>query len=592
VNASDGEGIISDDVSVLLGKHSLQAGGFYIFGIKNQITTNEPWGNMSFGGTYTGSGAADYLLGLHSGYTQDSNKPHYTAHYRTTEFYLQDDWKATQRLTINAGVRFFYYSPDWLSGPNSATSSFEPSQFNPTVAAAVLPSGIYATNASGVPITSSGSVANLDNGLVFNTTPGVPRGFYHNNTIYPAPRVGFAYALTSDNRTSIHGGYGMGYTRVPFRIADALTSNPPGVANVDFTSGTIENPTSGVEKASVPTPQGLVEVNTNFRASQIQNFSLIVERELFPNAIFQVGYAGSVGRHLRIDTDQNQVKPTSTPYSLSCLAPGQTPSARYDFDPCLNTNAVSSAYLRPYQGISSINEYVFVGNDNYNSLQSQFRLKRKSWQTTLNYTYGKAMGDANGGSNYRTSYSTDQNSYCLTCEYGPRNFDRTHIFSGNVIYALPFANTATGLKGELFGGWSVSGIALLESGFALTPSLSAPNTSLASRPNLVGPLHISSNRNQIFNASAYTVPAYGFFGDASVGSIRGPKQIGFNTAIYKTFPIHDRINFQFRAEAFNVANHPTFNGVNTGIGPNDPDPGVVNSPADPRIMELVGRISF
>ncbi|RRA49540.1 hypothetical protein [Acidipila sp. EB88] len=97
-------------------------------------------------------------------------------------------------------------------------------------------------------------------------------------------------------------------------------------------------------------------------------------------------------------------------------------------------------------------------------------------QTTLNYTYGKATGDANGGSNYRTSYSTDQNSYCLTCEYGLRNFDRA--------------------------------------------------------------------------------------------------------------------NFQFRAEAFNVTNHPTFNGVNTSVGPDDPDPGVVNSPGDPRIMEIVGRISF
>jgi hypothetical protein len=592
VNASDGEGIINDDFSLLVGKHSLQVGGFYIFGIKNQITTGEPWGNMSFGGTYTGSGAADYLLGLHDSFTQQSAKPHYTAHYRSTEFYVQDDWKATPRLTINAGMRFFYYSPDWLTGPNSETSSFNPSQFNAALAPIVLPSGIYETNSASVPITATGTVADLDNGLVFNTTPGVPRGFFHDSMIDPAPRVGFAYALTSDNRTSVHGGYGVGYTRVPFRIADALTSNPPGVANVDFLSGTIENPTAGAEKIAVPTPQALVEVNTHFRASQIQSFSLIVERQLFANAVFQVGYAGSLGRHLRIDTDQNQVKPTNTPYSLSCLAKGQAPSAVYDFDPCLNTNAVSSAYLRPYQGISSINEYVYVGNDNYNSLQSQFRVKRKSWQTTLNYTYGKAMGDANGGSNYRTSYSTDQNSYCLTCEYGPRNFDRTHIFSGNIIYALPLTNATTGWKRELIGGWSLSGIALLESGFALTPSTDAPDTALASRPNRVGPLHNGDNWNQIFNPNAFAVPAYGFFGDAAVGSIRGPRQISYNTALYKTFPVRGRINFQLRAEAFNVANHPTFNGVNTGIGPDDPDPGVVNSPADPRIMEIVGRISF
>jgi hypothetical protein len=591
VNASDGEGIIDDDFSILRGKHSLQAGGFYVFGIKNQITTNEPWGNMSFTGTYTGSGAADYLLGLHAGFSQDSAKPHYTAHYRSTEFYVQDDWKATPRLAINAGIRFFYFSPDWLTGPNDATSSFEPSQYNAAVAPMVLPNGTFATNAAGVPVTSAGTVGNLQNGLLFNTAAGVPRGFYHNNTIYPAPRIGLAYALTSDNRTSIHAGYGVGYTRVPFRIADALTSNPPGVANVSFISGTLEDPTAGAVKAAVPSPQALVMVDTNIRASQIQNFSLILEREVLPNAIFQIGYSGSVGRHLRIDTDQNQVMPTSTPYSSSCLAPGQAPSALYDFDPCLNTNTISSTHIRPYKGISSINEYVFAANSNYNSLQSQFRLKRNGWQTTLNYTYGKALGDANSGSNFRTSYSTDQNSYCLTCEYGPRNFDRTHIFSGNVIYALPF-HSQNRLEDALVGGWSFSGIALVESGFALTPGLSAPNTSLASRPNRVGSLHTSSNRTQIFNANAFAVPEYGFFGNAAVGSIRGPKQVAFNTALYKTFPITERLKFQFRAEAFNVANHPSFTGVNTGIGPNDPNPGTVNSPTDPRILEIVGRITF
>jgi hypothetical protein len=96
----------------------------------------------------------------------------------------------------------------------------------------------------------------------------------------------------------------------------------------------------------------------------------------------------------------------------------------------------------------------------------------------------------------------------------------------------------------------------------------------------------------MFNANAYAIPAYGFFGTASVGSIPGPKDVAFNTAIYKTFAFNDRVNFQFRAEAFNVANHPSFSGVDTGIGPNDPTPGLVNGPSDPRILEMVGRITF
>jgi hypothetical protein len=594
VNASDGEGIINDDISIVRGKHSLQAGGFYIFGIKNQITTNTPWGSLSFNGTYTGSGAADFLLGIHHGYSQDSTKPHYSAHYRSTEFYVQDDWKATPRLSVNAGVRFFYYSPDWLSGSGNTTSNLDFANYDPAQAPVVLSDGSFATNANGTPITSSGTAANLQNGLVFNTSPGVPRGFYNLNTVYPAPRVGFAYSLTGDGRTSIHAGYGVGYTRVPFQIVNAFGSNPPGVANASFIAGTIESPTSGGAVASVARPQGLTLVNPNFKPTQFQSFSLIFEREIVRNGIFQAGYAGSVGRHIRVGIDANQVLPTSTPSFPNCLAPGQTPSARYDYDPCLNLGTVSADFLRPFPGYSSLGEPVFGGSSNYHSLQTQFKYQRKSVQTTLNYTYSKAMGDANNnGQDFRSQVSSTQNSYCISCEYGVLNFDRTHIFTGNVIYALPiYTDGSNKFLRAAIGGWSLSGIAIAQSGFALTPVTAAPNTGYASRPNRVGPLHTSSNRQHVFNADAFAIPGYGFFGNAEPGSIRGPKEVAFNTAVYKTFAITERVNFQFRAEAFNLANHPSFRSVNTGIGPNEPNPGLVNSPTDQRILELVGRFTF
>lgn len=597
VNASDGEGIVNDDISIIRGKHAFQAGGFYIFGIKNQITTNTPWGSLNFDGTYTGSGAADFLLGLHHGFSQDSTKPHYSAHYRSTEFYVQDDWKATPRLAINAGMRFFYYSPDWITAPNGSTletSNFDFSGFQATKAPVVLPDGSLQTNAAGIPITSAGNPADLQNGLVFNTSSGVPRGFYNSTKVYLAPRIGFAYALRGDGRTSVHAGYGIGYTRIPFQIVNAFGSNPPGVANASFISGTIENPTASGATVIVPRPQSLTLVNTNFKASQFQTFSLIFEHEVVANGIFQIGYAGSVGRHLKANIDANQVLPTSAPYSNNCLAPGQAPSVSYDYDPCLNLGIISSDYLRPYKGYDSLNEPIFSGSSNYHSLQSQFKYRLKSVQTTLNYTWSKAMGDVtNSGQDFRTQVSTTQNSYCLSCEYGLLNFDRTHIFTGNIIYALPiYTNGTNHLLKSSIGGWSLSGIAIAQSGFALTPTTAAPNTGYASRPNIVGRIHISSNRQQIFNADAFQIPGYGFFGNAENGSIRGPREVAFNVALYKTLPLTERVNFQFRAEAFNVANHPSFQNVNTGIGPNDPNPGLVNTPTDPRILEIVGRFTF
>lgn len=368
INASDGEGIINDDFSILLGKHSLQAGAFYIFGIKNQNSGQATQGNFNFGGTYTGSGTADYLLGLHDGYNRPNADPHYTAHYRSTEFYVQDDWKATSALTINAGVRFFYYSPDWLTGPNHEASNFEFSLYNPAEALQVLQNGSFQTNPQGIPITASGTIANLQSGLVFNTTPGVPRGFYHQSTVHVATRVGFAFAL--DKRTSIYTGYGVGYSRVPFQIVAAFGQNPPGVTSENSISGILENPAVCLQ-ANVPGPLALQLVNTNFRASQVQNYSLIVEHQLFQDAIFQIGYSGSQSRHLRAGTDQNQILPTSTLDLPTCLASGQSPSAVYDFDPCLNTNAISSDYIRPYKGYDELFDWVYSVNGNYNSLQSQ-----------------------------------------------------------------------------------------------------------------------------------------------------------------------------------------------------------------------------
>jgi hypothetical protein len=496
-------------------------------------------------------------------------------------------------------MRFFYYSPDWLTGAGNLTSNFEFSAFNAAQAPVVLPDGSLKADATGTPITAAGTAANLQNGLVYSPGVGVPRGFYNSTTVYLAPRVGFAYALTNDGRTSVHAGYGIGDTRVPFQIVNAFGSNPPGVTSVNFVSGTLEQPAAGAQQVSAPRPQGLTLVNLKFRPSQFQNFSLILEREVVLGAIFQIGYAGSLGRYLHEGIDANQVLPTSTPYANDCLAPGQSASATYDYDPCLNNGSqslgtVSSDYLRPVKGWDSLGETLYNGSSSYNSLQSQFKYVKKAVQTTLNYTYSKSMGDStNGGQDFRTEVSSTQNSYCISCEYGVLNFDRTHMFTGNIIYELPLYAHGTNriMKGAI-GGWSVSGIAIAQSGFALTPTMANPNSALTSRPNQVGKIQRSGDRTHIFNADAFAVPGYGFFGSATNGSIRGPKDVAFNTAIYKTFAFSERVNFQFRAEAFNLANHPDFNNANTGIGSNEPNPGLVNSPGDARILEMVGRFSF
>jgi hypothetical protein len=446
------------------------------------------------------------------------------------------------------------------------------------------------TNGAGIPITSIGTAANLQNGLVYNTDPTVPRGFYNSKRVYIGPRVGFAYALTSDGRTSFHAGYGIGYVHIPFQILNNFSSNPPGVATVNYTTGTLENPTAGAVTVAAPRPQGLQLTNPQFKPSAVQSFSAIVEREVLRGSVLQLGYVGSLSRRGRVNIDTNQVLPTSTPFA-NC---GQTPATVYDFDPCINSGKISEDYERPYQGWSGFTEPVYEGSAHYNSLQSQFKYEKKTIHTTLNYTWGRTEGDtSNNGTDFREASSSVQNAYCLKCENGLINFDRTHIFSGNVIYQLPFyANGPNRLVKNVIGGWSVSGIALAQSGFAFTPTLATSNAGLATRPNQVGTLHVSSNRKAIFNADAFQIPGFGFFGNAKHGIIRGPKEVAFNAELNKTFDITERLNFQFQAQVFNIANHPSFSNMHTGIGPNEPNPGLVSSPSDQRIMQVVGRFSF
>ena len=134
-----------------------------------------------------------------------------------------------------------------------------------------------------------------------------------------------------------------------------------------------------------------------------------------------------------------------------------------------------------------------------------------------------------------------------------------------------------------------AGLTILESGFALTPGMSTSVNGEATRPDAVGHENKVGKVSEWFNTSNYTQPPYGFYGTASNGSIRGPAEFTGNTALYKTFPI-EKADLQFRAEAFNIANHPSYAAVSTNYGAGNF--GAVTSALDPRILEFALRVTF
>ena len=583
----------ADDLSWVKGNHVLQFGAFYLYGTKQQNTFTDPQGTFDFSGVHTGDPAADYMLGLDDTYSQNNTQNTGTFHAKQIEAYAQDDWRVNSRLVLNLGVRWQHYTPDTVNG--NQVTNFNPALYDPTQAPAVNVNGSLQINSQNQPITASGQIANLVNGLEFAGKNGVPIGFYHTPKLNFGPRVGFAYDVFGDGKTSVRGGYGIGYHNLSLdTMYNAWGQNPPYNKSANILNSLLSNGTAGASQA--PTTQSLNVLPVHQQdMSQIMSYSLSVEHQLKNNLIATIAYAGSLGRHLYGSLDENFPLPVTTPSTSNCLAPGQGTSSSYDFDPCINTSIASPDYTRPYQGYSSMSyEFYTKGSSNYNSLQSGLIYRAGPSQFSLAYTYGKALStipdSASAPYGTRSSGDSPQNSRNFHAEYGPPSFDFTNNFAATWVYSIPYFSHASKPVSFVLGNWSFAGLALHRSGFALSPGLATGRGGLARRPNQVKPVHQIGKLKEWFDTSSFAAPEYGFFGDASNGTIRGPGYTSFNVSLYKTIPITHGLRTEFRAEAFNVLNHPNFESLSTGFGAGNY--GHVTSAGDPRIMEFALKVLF
>ena len=395
ISASDGEGSITDDVSWVKGRHVLQAGALYMFGIKRQTVFTIPQGTFGFNGTHTGDSAADLMLGLDSSYEQDATEREGAFHYRQGEAYFQDDWKVNPRLTLNLGLRYVYFSSDSASGDQ--VSNFNPANYNASQAPAVNIAGQFTVNALNQPLTAGGVPANILNGLVFAGQNGVPSGFFIPVKTNFGPRVGFAYDLSGHGTTSVRGGYGIGFSRIPVaQIYYAFGQNPPYNNSANITNSLLDNGTAG-GSAVAPSPQGLNDNPTSFKPAQVQSYSLTVEHQFKSNLVADLAYVGSQTRHMVSGVgggnDINWPTAVTAPSvgGTTCLAATQSPSAAYDYDPCINTGASSRQFTRPYQGYAGIDYEYSEGTGNYNAFEASGRYNLGASQFSVAYTLGKAL---------------------------------------------------------------------------------------------------------------------------------------------------------------------------------------------------------
>lgn len=582
-----------DNLTWVRGRHSLKFGASYNYYTKDENVNGGGGANGTyyfFDGSPNGNGPAEgtfeqmwanFLIGSVFQFSQNNIDFRALVHQQQIEFYGQDEYRIRPNLTLDYGLRYsLFLAPTYGNGD---LSTFDPQSFNPANAPALNPDGTFPGGAD------SGTYTNgiIVGGKNSPFGQAVSKTFHHGF----GPRVGFAWDPFSTGRTSIRGGYGIFFDSPAVNSVEQFASeNPPIVQSRNISNPNFGDPSTGQSLVN-PFPRTIGGPSpNNWTLPYSQMFNLDVQRQITSKTMIDVGYYGSLGRHLMGIIDVNM------PQIGAYVNAGISSPFRGTF-----TNLEKLNLVRPYRGYDAINLFVPAFTSNYHSLQVQFqRHLSANSLITANYTWSKNLTTASN------DYRAPQYSYDLKAEYGPADIDRRHVFTGSYIYTLPFYKKQLGVVGHVLGGWEVSGIGYLNTGLHYTArassfsqdhaglGLNGPTFSGA-RPDLVGDPQSGAPHtiSQWFNTSAFAfVPNSEVRpGNERRGTIVGPPLARWDANLYKNTNVSERFTVQFRVEAFNVLNHTnfdTFSSLRLGSGLF----GHISSSRDPRIMQLAVKLLF
>jgi Carboxypeptidase regulatory-like domain len=589
----------SDNLSWIKGSHNLKT-GFYF-----EYTTRNAARAAAFNGTFnfdrnvnnpldTNYAFANALLGVVNTYTESNNKLDGHARYRNVEWFVQDNWKVARRFSVDAGVRFYYIEPTYSEG--DPLVYFDRSLYDATKQPALMTPFCLTTNpCSGAnrvarnPVTGAtapsvkiGTFAD-GSGTPFQGMRQVSERVFKTPRIQVAPRLGFAYDLFGDGKTSIRGGIGVFYDRFNDDQVLQQREQPPNVITRTANFTTIRDLLATPLSTS---PAGVNAVDPTFDPTAVYNFSLGVQRDIGFNTVLDVAYTGSLARHLLQRLSLNAV-----PYGTQFLASSVDPTTG---QPIADLN-----FLRPIKGYADIQLIETGGNSNYHGLQVQLnRRMSSSMSYGVSYTWSKSMNLVNGNNDAINPFIDRK-----VRNYGRGNFDRTHNFVVNYVYRIPSLSKYwdNGVSRQIFNGWELSGVTSFVSGapsgvgYALvtarnlvggggagvdsrvvmvanpllpsdqrgnscTHAFAATNTALANTPVRAVGCHL--------NVNAFLAPTTaGDFGrgNAPKDVFRLPGTNNWDISLFKTFQLSKDggVRMQYRLEMYNAFNHTQFTGVDT-----------------------------
>jgi len=583
---------LRDDISWVKGNHSLKFGASWALYTKVQDVFAGTQGGFTFNGFYTGNDFADFLLGDTQSYNEAA--VHDSGHWNNLSWasYIEDNWHATHRLTLNLGLRWDGIPHTYEA--NNRYSNFYPNMWNSAEAATFLPNGTIDPNGPAAGALGPGANTIISaykfylNGVGLSGHPGVPHGMVNDSWWNFGPRVGLAYDLTGSGKTVLRAGFGVMYERIQGNDMYDGATDPPFSANYNTNNVSLSNPTlniqSGASFSAASAP--VLDVGFTGLASSaysppvVYQYSGGVERQLNPKLVLSVGYVGSQSRHQSYYGQYN-LPPES---DLARLA---------------TTNEAGWNTLVPYVGFSSIQMAINEENAYYNSLQVQLRGQvTRDLTVQSSYTFSKTVDgspDNGNGGDLDTLY----NPYSWGYTYGPSTYDRRNAWITNFIYNMPFLknNPSRALRTGL-GGWGFSGVLTMQSGLPLNITeggaygSNGVQSGATNLPNLSGSASYPKSDAQWFGTSGFTQPTPGNWGNFPYNSIYGPGYYGWDLSLIKNFTFSEArgSHLEFRLEAFNTFNHSNPNAVSSTLA--NGNFGQITGWADPRTLQLGLRLFF
>jgi hypothetical protein len=582
---------IADTLTWLRGRHTWKMGADLRWARLNVVQPPSPTGSFTFSNLFTdlpgvantGTPLASFLLGQVQQFSIDLQQQEIRNRARIQEFFIQDDWRINDRLTVNAGVRY--------------TLNFPSTEVNNQVA-----------------------VFNLQTEqLEYAGRDGQPRAARRLHKTDFAPRLGVVARITE--RTVVRAGY----AKVMIEMAGITTpfTTPVFPFLQTVSQRTLDNITpafvlaGGPSVAPIPlTPdaglgQGVFSVDRDLGSGYVQQWSTSLQRELAANLSVEAAYVGSTITHVGIpDSNQNQLRADQLAEREALLT--RVPNPFFGIIPRssnLGDPTIPRAQLlKPFPRYTTVSLYRNnVGTTTYHGFYTKLEQRfSRGLSYLVSHTRSRLMDDAS--SVFDASILTGPvanfpvaDSFNRSLERDYSNGDIPHVFVASAVWEMPWGiarrRTAPGGVGAVVNDWTLTGVLTLQSGLPLAISQTTNNLAFAGfgtqRPNLAGDPTLPADARRVnhwFNTSAFSQAGPFTLGTSSRNPVRGPSYRNLDVAVMRRVPLQGAKALEIRLEVFNATNTPPFGAPNTTVG--SAAFGTITTAGDPRVFQLAAKFIF